>query len=188
MNQIRTLPIHSCIFLGIVILDCVVINLLYYHYPNPKLAWWTDWILFFQPCLFNHNSLLYSFLDTDLISAEGKKQIFNSFLFAAVVVNTSTHTDDSVVCRAAHSKRWNDDTLTEILKFSSLFGTLTTFFESCFFTNRYNQYVIQFNYSFGFSTFVTKESYRVFQYLVLVQLKALTQKHTLIKLKVKHLP
>ena len=69
-------------------------------------------------------SLLFCFLDTDLISAEGKKQIFNSFLFAAVVVNTSTHTDDSVVCRAAHSKRWNDDTLTEILKFSSLFGTL----------------------------------------------------------------
>ena len=121
-------------------------------------------------------SLLFCFLDTELISAECKKQIFNSFLFAAVVVNTSTHTDDSVVCRAAHSKRWNDDTLTEILKFSSLFGTwlfwysFTTFFESCFFTNRYNQYVIQFNYSFGFSTFVTKESYRVFQYLVLVQL------------------
>ena len=101
-------------------------------------------------------SLLFCFLDTDLISAEGKKQIFNSFLFAAVVVNTSTHTDDSVVCRAAHSKRWNDDTLTEILKFSSLFGTFTTFFESCFFTNRYNQYVIQFNYSFSFSRLLHK--------------------------------
>ena len=68
----------------------VVIYLLYYHYPNLKAWYRTDWTVF-QPCLFNHNSLFFGHGPTHG-SAEGKKQIFNSFLFAAAVVNTSTVT------------------------------------------------------------------------------------------------